>query len=174
MSEDSNTGGRYDISWSTFAVLTEFQRDILIILSNGIEMKGLSVKDELEKYYENTIHHGRLYPNLDKLVDKNLVDKFELDNRSNGYRLTQTAEQLLENRLAWERAKSSSKKSAEPDDTQTGTGTDSDASSSLSEPDTEPDGETLSTTNEDLSSTEATADDSLLEDIRGDFEDDTW
>lgn len=79
-------------------------------------MKESSVKDELEKYYEDTIHHGRLYPNLNKLVDKNLVDKFELDKRSNGYRLTPAGEQLLENRFAWERGKSASETIGTPDD----------------------------------------------------------
>ncbi|EMA56618.1 transcriptional regulator PadR family protein [Halococcus thailandensis JCM 13552] len=37
------------------------------------EPNGLELKDELEEYYEKEIHHGRLYPNLDTLVDKGLV-----------------------------------------------------------------------------------------------------
>jgi len=34
------------------------------------------------------IHHGRLYPNLDTLVEKGLVEKGEKDRRTNVYTLT--------------------------------------------------------------------------------------
>jgi len=39
------------------------------------EPHGLAIKDELENYYEKEIHHGRLYPNLDTLVEKGLIEK---------------------------------------------------------------------------------------------------
>lgn len=172
MSEDTNTGeGSDDISLSTFVELTKFQRDILIVLTGDAEMKGLSVKEELEKYYEDTIHHGRLYPNLDTLVDKGLVDKFEIDNRSNGYRLTQTAEQLLKNRFAWERARSPTDEDVTIDDAQIVTGADSDASSSPSEQTAESDEGTSSAPHEEPTLGEAPSDDSILENMRGDFED---
>jgi DNA-binding PadR family transcriptional regulator len=50
--------------------LTRFQRDLLYVIAGLDEPHGLAIKDELESYYETEIHHGRLYPNLDTLVDK--------------------------------------------------------------------------------------------------------
>ncbi|WP_433634416.1 helix-turn-helix transcriptional regulator, partial [Halomicrococcus sp. NG-SE-24] len=69
--------------------LTGFQRDLLYVINSLDEPHGLAIKDELEDYYEKEIHHGRLYPNLDTLVDKGLVEKGEIDNRTNFYTLTQ-------------------------------------------------------------------------------------
>ncbi|MCG1004754.1 PadR family transcriptional regulator [Halobacterium noricense] len=60
------------------------------------------VKDELEEYYESEIHHGRLYPNLDTLVDKGLVDKGELDQRTNVYTVTRRGEREIAARREWE------------------------------------------------------------------------
>jgi len=55
--------------------LTGFQRDLLTVTAGIEEPHGLAIKDELEDYYEKEIHHGRLYPNLDTLVEKGLVEK---------------------------------------------------------------------------------------------------
>ena len=52
--------------------LTSFQRDLLYVIAGLDSPHGLAVKDELDDYYEKEIHHGRLYPNLDTLVDKGL------------------------------------------------------------------------------------------------------
>jgi DNA-binding PadR family transcriptional regulator len=41
-----------------------------------------------EAYYEPGINHGRLYPNLDTLVEKGLIEKGERDRRTNFYRTT--------------------------------------------------------------------------------------
>jgi DNA-binding PadR family transcriptional regulator len=53
---------------------------------------GPAIKEELETCYESEIHHGRLCPNLDTLVDKGLVEKGEKDRRTIVYttRLNQT------------------------------------------------------------------------------------
>jgi DNA-binding PadR family transcriptional regulator len=82
--------------------LTGFQRDLLFVIAGLNEPKGLAVKEELEKYYESEIHHGRLYPNLDTLVDKGLVDKGERDQRTNYYTLTRRGRRELEDRRDWE------------------------------------------------------------------------
>ena len=66
--------------------LTEFQRDLLYAIAGQDEPHGLAIKEELEVYYETEIHHGRLYPNLDTLVEKGLLEKGELDKRTNCYR----------------------------------------------------------------------------------------
>ncbi|MCD2203769.1 PadR family transcriptional regulator [Halobacterium sp. KA-6] len=82
--------------------LTGFQRDILYVIAGLDEPHGLAVKDELEDYYEQDINHGRLYPNLDDLVDKGLVEKGQLDKRTNVYTLTQRGEREIAARRDWE------------------------------------------------------------------------
>jgi DNA-binding PadR family transcriptional regulator len=82
--------------------LTGFQRDLLYVIAGRDEPKGLAIKDELENYYEKEINHGRLYPNLDTLVDKGLIEKGELDRRTNYYTLTRRGERELEARRDWE------------------------------------------------------------------------
>lgn len=93
-----------DISSDTFAGLTGFQRDILVILAADKVYKGLGVKDELEGYYDEEVNHGRLYPNLDSLEEKGLISKVKIDDRTNGYDITPTGELHLKQRLNWERS----------------------------------------------------------------------
>jgi len=82
--------------------LTGFQRDLLYVIAGLERPKGLAIKDELEGYYESEINHGRLYPNLDKLVEKGLVEKGKIDDRTNYYTLTARGERELEARREWE------------------------------------------------------------------------
>jgi len=83
--------------------LTGFQRDLLYVIAGEDDPHGLAIKEELEDYYESEIHHGRLYPNLDTLVEKGIVDKGEVDRRTNYYALTQRGEREIEARREWER-----------------------------------------------------------------------
>lgn len=80
--------------------LTAFQQNILVILSEE-PMYGLAIKRELESYYKKEVNHGRLYPNLDDLVDDGLVEKSELDKRTNQYELTGAGEHVIEDQLRW-------------------------------------------------------------------------
>ncbi|WP_089828015.1 helix-turn-helix transcriptional regulator [Halogranum amylolyticum] len=82
--------------------LTGFQRDILYVISGLEEPYGLAIKDELEKYYEHEVNHGRLYPNLDDLVENDFVQKSALDRRTNSYTLTESGYKALEVRREWE------------------------------------------------------------------------
>lgn len=82
--------------------LTGFQRDLLIVIAGLDDPYGLEIKDELEKYYEQDVHHGQLYPNLDALVDKGLVEKGERDKRTNFYRLTRRGQREVTARFDWE------------------------------------------------------------------------
>ena len=82
--------------------LTGFQRDLLYVIAGLDRPKGLTIKDELEGYYEGEINHGRLYPNLDKLVEKGLVEKGKIDDRTNYYTLTARGTRELEARREWE------------------------------------------------------------------------
>mgnify|MGYP006272409455 CR=1 FL=1 len=82
--------------------LTAFQRDLLYAVGSQEEPHGLAIKDVLEEYYESDIHHGRLYPNLDELVEKGLVEKGTIDDRTNSYTLTRRGRRELADRRAWE------------------------------------------------------------------------
>ncbi|MFC7057385.1 helix-turn-helix transcriptional regulator [Halovenus salina] len=83
--------------------LTGFQRDLLYVVAGKEEPHGLAIKEELENYYESEIHHGRLYPNLDTLVEKGLVEKGQRDRRTNTYVLTRRGSREIEARDEWER-----------------------------------------------------------------------
>ncbi|WP_434521320.1 PadR family transcriptional regulator [Halorubrum sp. AS12] len=91
-----------------FANLTAFQRDILRTLANEDDQEayGLHIKRQLETLYGEEVNHGRLYPNLDTLVEADLIAKSALDKRTNNYSLTSTAGELLDSRQAWERGDS--------------------------------------------------------------------
>ena len=82
--------------------LTGFQRDLLYVIQGKDGPHGLAIKDELEDYYEKEIHHGRLYPNLDTLVDKGMVEKCEVDRRTNSYDLTNRGQREIDARRKWE------------------------------------------------------------------------
>ncbi|MEM4782421.1 MAG: PadR family transcriptional regulator [Halalkalicoccus sp.] len=82
--------------------LTGFQRDLMYVIAGKNEPNGLAIKDELEDYYEKEIHHGRLYPNLDTLVNKGLIEKGERDRRTNYYILTDRGRREIDARREWE------------------------------------------------------------------------
>ena len=80
--------------------LTAFQNNILTILAEE-PMYGLAIKRVLEEYYETEVNHGRLYPNLDDLVERGLVEKSELDKRTNQYELTKDGYETVLGQLEW-------------------------------------------------------------------------
>ncbi|MDS0474053.1 PadR family transcriptional regulator [Natrinema sp. 1APR25-10V2] len=82
--------------------LTGFQRDLLYVIAGAEQPSGQDVKDEVEQYYSSEINHGRLYPNLDTVVNKELVEKGQLDRRTNYYDITEQGEEVIEERRKWE------------------------------------------------------------------------
>ncbi|WP_254534067.1 PadR family transcriptional regulator [Natrinema gelatinilyticum] len=82
--------------------LTGFQRDLLYVIAGADQPSGQDIKDEIEQYYSSEINHGRLYPNLDTIVNKDLVEKGQLDRRTNYYAITDEGEQAVEDRHEWE------------------------------------------------------------------------
>ncbi|ODR82516.1 PadR family transcriptional regulator [Haladaptatus sp. W1] len=82
--------------------LTGFQRDILYVIAGHGEPHGLAIQEDLEEYYETEVHHGRLYPNLDTLVENGLVEKGKRDKRTNYYALTERGREHIEARRKWE------------------------------------------------------------------------
>ncbi|AXR77481.1 PadR family transcriptional regulator [Natrarchaeobaculum sulfurireducens] len=82
--------------------LTGFQRDLLYVIAGADQPSGQEVKDEIEEYYASEINHGRLYPNLDTLVNKGVVEKGQLDRRTNYYAITDAGFETIEDRREWE------------------------------------------------------------------------
>lgn len=82
--------------------LTGFQRDLLFIVAGLDGPNGLTVKDELEQYYGQEVRHGRLYPNLDTLVEMGLVEKGQKDRRTNEYILLDRGRRELKARFDWQ------------------------------------------------------------------------
>lgn len=77
--------------------LSGFQRDLLyVIAGTEEETSGQDIKDEIKQYYSTDVNHGRLYPNLDTIGNKGLVEKGQLDRRTNHYDITDRAEGLTE------------------------------------------------------------------------------
>jgi DNA-binding PadR family transcriptional regulator len=94
--------GDLEVSSEVFAELSGFRRDLLVVV-NGLEApKGLEIKQELEDYYDGTIHHSRLYPNLDTLVEAGFLKKSAQDERSNRYELTAFGADHIEARYHWQ------------------------------------------------------------------------
>ncbi len=82
--------------------LTGFQRDLLYVIAGADHPSGQDVKEEIEQYYSSEINHGRLYPNLDTVVNNGLVEKGQLDRRTNYYAITDEGEQAIQERREWE------------------------------------------------------------------------
>jgi PadR family transcriptional regulator, regulatory protein PadR len=82
--------------------LTGFQRDLLYVIAGLDDPHGLAIKEELEEYYTTEVHHGRLYPNLNALVEEGFVEKGEVDRRTNFYRLSDHGTRAIESRREWE------------------------------------------------------------------------
>ncbi|MDB2266072.1 helix-turn-helix transcriptional regulator [Halorubrum ezzemoulense] len=82
--------------------LTGLQRDPVYVVAGLDDPHGLAIKDELEDYYGKEIHHGRLYPNLDTLVEKGLIEKGQRDRRTNAYSTTRRGTREIGARTEWE------------------------------------------------------------------------
>jgi len=82
--------------------LTGFQRDLLYVVAGCNGPSGQQIASELEQRLNEEITHGRLYPNLDALVEAGLVEKGETSRRTNYYALTSDGDAALRARRAWE------------------------------------------------------------------------
>ncbi len=92
--------------------LTGFQRDLLYTISGVDEPYGLAIKSALQDYRSEDVNHGRLYPNLDTLVEKGYVEKSQKDRRTNLYTLTDHAREAMNERRAWEDSQQADKQPA--------------------------------------------------------------
>lgn len=81
--------------------LTSFQRDLLYVIAGKSEPSGQDIKADLQESM-GEITHGRLYPNLDTLVEKGYVNKGQSDRRTNFYQITDEGIDDLRARREWE------------------------------------------------------------------------
>ena len=76
--------------------LTGFQRDLLVDIYQMDQPSGQAIRGRLEAGHGEVVTTGRLYPNLDDLVDYGLIDKGEQDLRTNYYDVTNDGRRLVE------------------------------------------------------------------------------
>jgi len=81
--------------------LTGYQKTLLYVITDLGDPHGLGIKAEVETDYETEENHGRLYPNLDTLVEKGLVVKGQRDRRTNYYKLTDRGRRVIRANEAW-------------------------------------------------------------------------
>ena len=81
--------------------LTGFQRDLLYVIAGSDRPSGQEIKERIGKDV-GEVNHGRLYPNLDALVEEGLVDKGQQDRRTNYYTISETGEEAIRERREWE------------------------------------------------------------------------
>ncbi|SFL67151.1 DNA-binding transcriptional regulator, PadR family [Halogranum rubrum] len=86
--------------------LTGFQRDLLVIASGLEKPSGQDIKDHIEAAMGTSVKHGRLYPNLDTLVEHGLLEKGQHDRRTNYYQITEKGKLTIQERLEWMRSES--------------------------------------------------------------------
>ena len=82
--------------------LSRFQLNALLIINEIGSPYGLRIKNELEEYYGEEVNHGRLYPNLDDLIDAGYVDKSKRDKRTNEYAINDAGKEALREIFQWQ------------------------------------------------------------------------
>lgn len=81
--------------------LTAFQRDLLYVAAGLDRPSGQDIKSELLKSIEE-ITHGRLYPNLNTLVETGYLTQGSIDRRTNYYEVTDQGWEAIVERRRWE------------------------------------------------------------------------
>ncbi|RLM88449.1 PadR family transcriptional regulator [Haloarcula sp. Atlit-7R] len=82
--------------------LNSFKRDMLVVIAGMDNPKGTELTAELQEHYPEEITAGRVYPQLDDLVEKGLVENGEKNGRANEYRLTGRGVRDLLGHRKWE------------------------------------------------------------------------
>jgi DNA-binding PadR family transcriptional regulator len=81
------------------STLSAAQRDVLVAVHRVGPAKGLDVRDDLgDAVSSNAV----VYTALDALVDRGLVEKAEIDGRTNSYRVSDRGRELIRARIDWE------------------------------------------------------------------------
>ena len=72
------------------------KRDLLVEIYQLDQPSGQDIRRRMEAEHDEEVTHGRLYSNLNDLVDVGLLDKGELDLRTNYYQITKDGQRLVE------------------------------------------------------------------------------
>lgn len=85
-------------AFNCLAETTGFQRDILFVIDqfDGGRPTGVEVEEILAEWYCMDVGQSRLYRNLRKLLEMELVAKFPVDGRTNSYYLTDAGDRCVE------------------------------------------------------------------------------
>ncbi|MWG36195.1 MarR family transcriptional regulator [Halomarina oriensis] len=76
--------------------LTALQRDLLTALAQlGNRSSGATIGRAAERFSGRDISHGALYPAFDDLETLNLIERGQLDGRTNWYALTSKGRDLV-------------------------------------------------------------------------------
>lgn len=81
--------------------LTGFQRDLLFVIAAENGQSGQDIKAKMDPHV-GEVNHGRLYPNLDTLIERGLVVKGEIDRRTNSYDISDIGRQMLAGNRRWQ------------------------------------------------------------------------
>lgn len=96
MAQAANTNGG-----KPFTNVTAFQQQMLAVLAREGPEYGLGIKRAVADVSGEEVNHGRLYPNLDTLVDMGMVEKSERDKRTNEYALTESGRDVVRSQFVW-------------------------------------------------------------------------
>jgi len=72
------------------------KRDLLVEIYQLDQPSGQDIRGRMEAEHGEDVKAGRLYPNLNDLVDYGLLDKGEQDLRTNYYQITNDGQRLVE------------------------------------------------------------------------------
>jgi len=81
------------VRWSD---LNGSKRDLLVEIYQLDQPSGQDIRHRMEAEHDEEVTRGRLYSNLNDLVDVGLLDKGELDLRTNSYQITNDGQRLVE------------------------------------------------------------------------------
>ena len=76
--------------------LNSSKRDLLVEIYQLDQPSGQDIRGRMKAEHDEDVDHGRLYPNLNDLVDYGLIDKGEQDLRTNYYEITDDGRRLVE------------------------------------------------------------------------------
>ena len=81
--------------------LNSSKRDLLVEIYQMDQPSGQDIRGRMKAEHDEDVDHGRLYPNLNDLVDVGLLDKGEKDLRSNYYQITNDGQRLVEDTIRY-------------------------------------------------------------------------
>ena len=83
--------------------LNNVERDLLFVVARFDGASGTDIRDTLETTQGRRVLSGRVYSNLDSLVERGLVAKERIDGRTNSYVVTDAGAEALRTLYRWQR-----------------------------------------------------------------------